>query len=496
MEPPERDPLPRPGKAIAVRRLRENDLAAFQAYRRDEETGRYQGWTPQTDAQAKAFLAQMARAALFVPGEWIQLGIAAPGTDELVGDIGICVAADGKEAEIGFTLRPRSRGAGLGTEAVREAIGLVFELTKVARVVAVTDARNASSIRLLERAGLGRVDTVQSTFRGEPCVEHVYALARVAGRCRPAPIETVPSARDENLGYLLGLIAVAAFAVTLPATRAAVRGLDPVFVGLGRAIGAAVLGAAFLWATRARLPTRAEAKGLVTVALGVVVGFPLFTAWAMRYVDASHGGVVLGLLPLATAAAGALFSGERPSARFWVLATIGTALVAGYSLTRAGGTLHLADLALFAAIASAGVGYAEGARLSRTLGGLQVISWALLLSAPVLIVPVVLAAPSPAEVPLSSWLGFLYVMVISQFLGFVPWYRGLALGGIAKVGQTQLLQPLLTIAASVLLLGERADRLTWIVAGLVLAVVALGKRARVSVPGKSTTPRPSPRKGR
>ncbi len=287
--------------------------------------------------------------------------------------------------------------------------------------------------------------------------------------------------RDENLGYLYGLVAVAAFAVTLPATRAAVRALDPVFVGLGRAIGAALLGAVFLLATRARLPTRSEAKGLVIVAAGVVVGFPLFTALAMRWVDASHGGVVLGLLPLATAAAGVLLSGERPSARFWVLALAGTALVAGYSLTRAGGSLHLADLALFAAIASAGIGYAEGARLSRTLGGLQVISWALLLSVPFLIVPVVLSAPATVDVPLGSWLGFLYVMVVSQFLGFVPWYRGLALGGIAKVGQTQLLQPMLTIGASALLLGESADRLTWIVAALVLAVVALGRTARVTV---------------
>ena len=177
------------------------------------------------------------------------------------------------------------------------------------------------------------------------------------------------NARNENLGYLFGLIAVIAFSVTLPATRAAVQALDPVFVGLGRAVGAALLAAAFLFLTRQRLPSREETKGLVIVAAGVVVGFPLLTAWAMRYVDASHGGVVLGILPLATAAAGALFSGERPSARFWLFALIGTALVVGYSLTRAGGTLHLADLALFGAIVSAGIGYAEGARLSKSMGG-------------------------------------------------------------------------------------------------------------------------------
>lgn len=300
--------------------------------------------------------------------------------------------------------------------------------------------------------------------------------------------------RNENLGYLLGLIAVIAFSVTLPATRAAVRALDPVFVGLGRAVGAALLGAVFLLLTRQRLPSREEAKSLVIVAAGVVVGFPLFTAWAMRYVDASHGGVVLGILPLATAAAGVLFSGERPSARFWLFALVGTALVVGYSLTRAGGTLHLADLALFAAIVSAGVGYAEGARLSRSLGGLQVISWALVFSAPVLIVPVVLFAPASINLPFESWLGFIYVTVISQFLGFFPWYHGLALGGIAKVSQTQLLQPFLTIVASALLLGESGDMLTWIVAGLVVGVVAIGKTARVANMNSNPLLQPTGRK--
>ena len=286
--------------------------------------------------------------------------------------------------------------------------------------------------------------------------------------------------RNENLGYLFGLIAVVTFAVTLPATRAAVRALDPVFVGLGRGVGAALLGAAFLFLTRQRLPSREETKGLVTVAAGVVVGFPLLTAWAMRYVDASHGGVVLGILPLATAVAGVLFAGERPSVQFWFFALVGSALVVGYSLTRAGGTLRVADLTLFGAIVSAGVGYAEGARLSRSLGGLQVISWALVLSVPVLVVPVVRFAPVSINLPLASWLGFLCVTVISQFLGFFPWYHGLALSGIAKVSQTQLLQPSLTIAASALLLGERADIVTWLVAVVVVAVVAIGKTARVA----------------
>lgn len=166
--------------------------------------------------------------------------------------------------------------------------------------------------------------------------------------------------------------------------------------------------------------------------------------------------------------------------RFWLFALVGTTLVVGYSLTKAGGTLQWIDLALFAAVASAAMGYAVGAQLSRSLGGLQVISWALVFSAPILIVPVVLFAPATISLPLESWLGFAYVTVISQFFAFVPWYRGLALGGIAKVGQTQLLQPFLTIVASALLLGESADALTWLTAILVVAVVAIGKTAQVA----------------
>lgn len=286
--------------------------------------------------------------------------------------------------------------------------------------------------------------------------------------------------RDENLGYLLGFIAVVAFAATLPATRMAVEALDPVFVGFGRAVGAAFLAGAFLLSGRERLPSREELRSLLVVAAGVVVGFPLLTAWAMRHVDASHGGVVLGILPLATAAAGALFSRERPSARFWVCAVVGTTLVVGYAVSRSSGALHWADVALFGAVISAGIGYAEGARLSKSLGGLQVISWALVLSAPLLVVPALLHAPATVHLPAQSWVGFLYITIVSQFLGFVPWYRGLALGGIAKIGQTQLLQPFLTILASVWLLGETADALTWIVAGLVVAVVAAGKTAPVA----------------
>lgn len=283
----------------------------------------------------------------------------------------------------------------------------------------------------------------------------------------------------ETRGLLLGLVGVAAFSLTLPATRAAVAALGPVFVGTGRAVIAALLGGAFLAAGRHRLPTRAELQALAVVAAGVVVGFPLFTALAMRWVDASHGGVMLGVLPLGTAAAGVVFSRERPSAGFWLAALAGSALVIAFSLAKGAGSLHWADLALLAAVASASVGYAEGARLARSLGSLQVISWALVISAPVLLVPALVSAPATLALPLTAWIGFAYVSLVSQYLGFLPWYRGLALGGIARVGQTQLLQPFFTIAAAALLLGETIDATSLTFALLVFAVVVLGRRSRV-----------------
>jgi RimJ/RimL family protein N-acetyltransferase len=166
------------GRRVAIRRLCDADLPAFQAYRHDARLGRYQGWQPQSDQEALAFIAEMSRAPLFPLGQWVQLGIADRDSDGLIGDVGVCVAGHGGEAEIGFTLGPAAQGRGLATEAVRAAIGLVFERTAVAQVVAVTDSRNLSCVRLLERLGMRKVDTAAAVFRGEACVEHAYALAR------------------------------------------------------------------------------------------------------------------------------------------------------------------------------------------------------------------------------------------------------------------------------------------------------------------------------
>jgi drug/metabolite transporter (DMT)-like permease len=281
-------------------------------------------------------------------------------------------------------------------------------------------------------------------------------------------------------GLALGFLGVAAFSVTLPATRIAVAELDPVFVGLGRAVVAAVFAGAALAFTGQRLPTRGELRRLALAALGVVFGFPLFSALAMRSVPATHGAILIGLLPLATAAAAAWLARERPSPGFWAVALVGSALVVAFGVIRGGGSLHRGDIYLLAAVAAGGIGYAEGARLSMTMGGWQVISWVLVLSSPFLLLPVGRAvAQHGAAASWPAWLGFAYVSLVSQYLGFFAWYRGLALGGIARVGQLQLLQPFLTLLFAALLVREPLDWMTAGFAGAVVACVAIGRRMPV-----------------
>ena len=292
-----------------------------------------------------------------------------------------------------------------------------------------------------------------------------------------AALATVAAARE---GLVFGILGVGCFSLTLPATRIAVSDLDPTIVGLGRALIAAALSLVALAVSRRPLPRPALWPRLLVVALGVVIGFPWLSAWAISDVPAVHGAVVTGLLPLSTAAFGALLAGERPSPLFWAATMAGSAVVAGFALVSGGGHIALADLALVGAVAAAGLGYAEGARLAREFGSWPVICWALLISAPVLAIPVGLAvATHGAAAGVAAWIGFAYVSVVSMFLGFFAWYRGLAKGGIARVGQLQLLQPFLTIFAAALLLGERVTPLALGSAAIVLLCVLVGRRARI-----------------
>ena len=286
---------------------------------------------------------------------------------------------------------------------------------------------------------------------------------------------------QETRGMWLGAAGVAIFSLTLPFTRMAVAELNPVFVALGRAVVAAVASALLLWWLDAPRPTTRQWKALAITALGVVVGFPVFSSVAMRYVPASHGAIVLGVLPLATAVFGAVRFGERPSFGFWMAALAGSALVVGFALWQGAGELHFADVLLFAAVVAAAMGYAEGARLSQTMGGQQVISWALVLSLPVLLpVTAWLGLEYGIHASVRAWIGFGYVSLFSMFIGFFFWYKGLALGGIARVGQVQLLQPFLTLAGAALILGETLDSGNFLFALAVLAVVVAGRRMAIT----------------
>lgn len=285
----------------------------------------------------------------------------------------------------------------------------------------------------------------------------------------------------ERKGLWFGFLGVASFSLTLPATRTAVIAFDPVVVTLGRALVAALLSGLLLWLSRQRWPTRSQWASLTVVAAGVVLGFPLLSAWAMRQVPASHGAIVLGLLPLATAGAGALRAGERPSRSFWLASLAGSAAVIGFALATGAGALQAADLALLGAVLAAAIGYAEGGRLARELGSWQVISWALILAAPFLLIPMALAVGAHGiSGPPSAWAAFGYVAIISQLLGFFAWYKGLALGGVARVSQLQLLQPFMTMIASWLLWGEQLTLIGLGAAVIVAGTVALGRRAPVA----------------
>ena len=285
---------------------------------------------------------------------------------------------------------------------------------------------------------------------------------------------------QENRGMWMGMVGVAIFSLTLPFTRMAVAELNPVLVALGRAVVAAMGSAALLWWVGAPRPTPRQWRALTITSLGVVVGFPVFSSIAMRYVPASHGAVVIGILPLATALFGALRFGERPSTGFWIAAFFGSALVVGFALWQGGGEFHAADLALFAAVIAAAMGYAEGGRLSQSMGGQQVISWALVLSMPILLpITVWLCWNYGLDASPRAWIGFGYVSLFSMFIGFFFWYKGLALGGIARVGQVQLLQPFLTLIGAALILGEALDARNFLFAIAVVAVVAVGRRMSI-----------------
>ncbi|MCY1141067.1 DMT family transporter [Actinoplanes sp. Pm04-4] len=292
---------------------------------------------------------------------------------------------------------------------------------------------------------------------------------------------TEPRTITPSSGLALGALGVLAFSLSLPATRVAVHDLDPWFVAFGRAVGAALLAAVYLWLTRAPRPTQSQWRRLSIVALGVVVGFPLFTSLALTTQTSAHGAVVITVLPAMTAVFAVLRAGERPPRPFWLAAATGLLAVVAFvvSTGAARGALSFADLFLLAAVVLCGLGYAEGGALARQLGGARTICWALVLSLPAtLAITLISVAAHPPHGGTRSWSGFAYLTVVSMFLGFFAWYAGLARGGVARVGQIQLAQPVLTLLWSALLLNETVTPASLAVALLVLLCVVLTQRTR------------------
>jgi drug/metabolite transporter (DMT)-like permease len=294
---------------------------------------------------------------------------------------------------------------------------------------------------------------------------------------------------DERRGLALGVLGVVIFAMTLPMTRLAVGDatdpqLPPGFVTAGRAALAGLCSIAYLLAVRAPRPAARHLPALAVCALGTVVGFPLFLALALRHVDAMHAAVVTGVLPLGTAVVAALALRQRPSNGFWACAVLGCALVLGFAGWTGSGALSAADGLLLLSVASASVGYVAGARVSSVLPAQQVICWVLVLSLP-LTLPVALWLWPQAPASVGAWLGFGYVSLFSMWLGFFAWYRALALGGVMRVSQVQLLQPFLALLFAVPVLGERLEPVTMGFALAVIAVVFAGRK----MPTTRSTPR-------
>jgi drug/metabolite transporter (DMT)-like permease len=278
-------------------------------------------------------------------------------------------------------------------------------------------------------------------------------------------------------GWGSGLLGVIIFSGSLPATRVAVGDFSPLFLTSARAVIAAALAGALLMALRQMRPHRSDVGSLVVVGLGVVVGFPLLTALALQHITSARSIVFIGLLPLATAIFGVLRGGERPQPVFWLFSGLGSATVAGFALLNSSAGSFTGDLLMLAAVLLCGLGYAEGAALSRSLGGWQVISWALLLALPMMGAVALITLPQSWQaIGGPAWLALAYVSIFSMLVGFVFWYRGLALGGIAGVGQLQLLQPFFGLALAGLLLHEPVHWTMVAATGLVVLCVAGARR--------------------
>ncbi|MDC8100329.1 MULTISPECIES: DMT family transporter [Chryseobacterium] len=287
--------------------------------------------------------------------------------------------------------------------------------------------------------------------------------------------------KDENIsGWINGFIGVVLFSGGLPATKLAVMEMSPTFVTIVRAAVAGVLALIVLWLGKEKRPVKKDLVPLLLVSLGCVVGFPLLSALALQYLTSAHSIVFLGMLPLATAIFGVLRGGERPHPVFWLFSIVGSLLVIGYAVSQGISASPIGDILMLLAVILCGMGYAEGAKLSKTLGGWQVISWALVLALPIMIPLFFIYFPEDIQnVSFQGWFGLAYISLFSMFIGFIFWYKGLAQGGIATVGQLQLLQPFFGLALAAWLLHEQVSiGMLGVTIGVILCVAGTKKFAK------------------
>lgn len=296
------------------------------------------------------------------------------------------------------------------------------------------------------------------------------------------------SAKSTHLsrGMFIGFLGIAMFSFTLPMTRYAIQFADPLLVAWSRAVVAGCVAALLLGLTRQRKPTRHEAKLLLGAVLGIVLGWPTLSSLSMKYAPAAHGAVINGLLPISTAIMGAWLAKERLNAAFWLAACTGSALVVVYAVWEGAGHLQAGDGVMLAAVVMGGLGYAAGGTAARTLGGWQTICWALVLALPLMTFASLWAVSAyPVDlnaIPISAWAAFAYLALVSQLIGFFAWYAGLAIGGVGRVGQVQLLQVFMTVCAAAGMGLDPVPARTWVFALLVMAVLVwvrwLGRRPK------------------
>ncbi len=281
----------------------------------------------------------------------------------------------------------------------------------------------------------------------------------------------------ETKGMLIGFIGILIFSLTLPVSKIAILSFDPYFIAFGRACLAGLAALIYLIYKKAPFPSKTELIKFVVIALGVVFGFPIFTTVAMKEGSSSHGAVILGMMPLATTVIGVIRFKERPSLGFWIVSLLGAALVVIYALLKSSGSFTYIDVLLVLGGICACVGYVEGGALSRKMDPRAVISWALVISLPINVMMALVSVKSDYwSADILAWTSFLYLGLFSMFLGFFFWYEGLAVGGIARVSQVQLIQPFCTLVAASILLGDHITFMNMVFACLVVSTVILSKK--------------------